>query len=53
MGADMQFIHEGDKNVHYLFSGVVKEIQDLIPPIQESLWADWKVKIKIPEHFSG
>ena len=53
MGADMQFIHEGNMGVHYLCSGVVKEIQELIPKIQESLWGDWNAKVKIPSHFSG
>ena len=53
MGADMRFIHEGDKSIHYVSSGVIKEIQSLIPSIQESLWADWTAKVKIPSHFSG
>jgi 20S proteasome alpha/beta subunit len=53
MGADIQFIHEGDKSVHYLSPEVVKKLQDLIPPIQESIWDDWKVKVKIPESLLG
>ena len=48
MGADLQFIHEGDRSVHYLHSGVIKEIQVLIPKIQDSLWVDWTDKVKIP-----
>jgi 20S proteasome alpha/beta subunit len=53
MGSEIQFIHEGDKNVHRLSPGVVKEIQDLIPKIQESLWGDWGAKVKIPAEYSG
>lgn len=53
MGADMRFIHEGEKTIGYIFSGVIREIQALIPSIQESLWADWKARVAIPQHYSG
>ena len=53
MGADMWFIHEGDKSVHIIPTGVIREFQALIPEIEDSLWADWKAKVKIPAHFSG
>lgn len=53
LGNDMWFIHEGDKSVHLISKGVVKEIQDAIPSLAESLWADWKAKVQIPPHFAG
>lgn len=53
MGADMQFIHEGDRSVHHLSPGVVKELQELIPPLQESIWNDWSGRVKIPAHLAG
>jgi len=53
LGADIQFIHEGDKSVHHLFSGVVKEIQNLIPQVSESLWSDWTAKVRLPQHLAG
>jgi len=37
MGADMQFIHEGDKRVQRFSSDEVKRIQDCIPPLKEAL----------------
>jgi 20S proteasome alpha/beta subunit len=53
LGADMWFIHEEDKTVHIIPTGVVRELQALIPPIERSLWSDWEDKVKIPRHFSG
>lgn len=53
LGADMWFIHEGDTSVHRIPTGVIREFQALIPPIEESLWSDWKDKVKIPQHFAG
>jgi len=53
MGADVQFIHEGEKYVHYLFSGVIKEIQECIPSLGDSLWEHWKANVTIPSRLAG
>jgi 20S proteasome alpha/beta subunit len=53
LGNDVWFIHEGDKSVHMISKGVVKELQDLIPPLEESLWADWRARVTIPPQYSG
>lgn len=53
LGADIWFIHEGEKAVHILSKGVVKEIQDCIPPISDSLWFHWKEHITLPPRLLG
>jgi 20S proteasome alpha/beta subunit len=53
LGADMMFIHEGDKSIHILSKGVVKEIQECVPSLKESLWSHWKDHVKLPERLVG
>lgn len=53
MGANMRFIHEGDQNVHHLSSGTVKELQDCIPSLQDSIWDHWKANVKVPSRLAG
>ena len=53
LGADMWFIHEGDKSAHCIPTGAIRELQALIPEIQESIGSDWKDKVKIPQYLSG
>jgi 20S proteasome alpha/beta subunit len=51
--ADMWFIHEGDQTIHMLSPGSVKEIQDCIPKLTESLWSDWKNRVNLPSRLAG
>ena len=47
--ANMVFIREGETVMHYLTPGVVKEIQDGIPPLRDAIENYWPSRINFPE----
>ena len=49
MGANMVFINEGDKVMHFMGSGVVKEMQDGIPSLKDAIQSYWPGKINFPD----
>jgi 20S proteasome alpha/beta subunit len=51
LGADIWIINDGETAIHMLSKGVVKEIQDCIPRLEESLWSHWKDNVKLPLHL--
>ena len=53
MGADMMFINEGEKAIHYIFSGSIKEIASGIPSLSDAIWSYWKDHAKLPERLAG
>ncbi len=52
MGADMVFIHEGDKSLHFTHSVAVKKLQAAIPSVSDALRSYWAQNLKIPERLS-
>lgn len=52
MGANMVFIHEGEKVLHYLTPGVVKEIQDAIPSLSDAIWSYWPERVSFTDWFA-
>ena len=53
MGADMMFINEGEKAIHYISSGSIKEIEAEIPSLSDAIWSYWKEHAKIPGRLAG
>lgn len=49
MGANMVFINEGEKAMHFMGSGVVKEMQDGIPSLRDAIQNYWPGKINFPD----
>lgn len=48
-GGNMVFIHEGEKAMHYISSGVVKEMQDGIPSLRDAIQSYWPGRITFPD----
>jgi len=51
-GANMNFIHDGDKSIGYM-SGVVKEMQDGIPSLAEAINSYWPGHVKFPDWIAS
>ena len=49
LGADMKFIDDGGHCRRELFKDQVKELQEGIPALEDTIYAYWKDKVKIPE----
>jgi len=49
MGANMVFIHEGDKAMHFMGPEVVKEMQEGIPSLLDAISSYWPGKINFPD----
>ena len=49
LGANMIFIHEGNKSLHILEADAVKEIEAGIPSLADALHSYWKDHAKVPE----
>ena len=49
MGANMVFINEGDKAMHFMGPGAVKEMQDGIPSLSDAIQDYWPGKINFPD----
>ncbi len=49
LGADMKFIDDGGHCRRELFKDQVKELQELIPSVEDAVYAYWKDRVKIPE----
>lgn len=44
MGANMVFIHEGDKSMHFISSSSIKELQAAIPSLSDAIRSCWTTK---------
>jgi len=51
-GANMNFIHEGDKSIGYM-SGCIKEMQDGIPSLAEAINSYWPDHMKFPDWIAS
>jgi 20S proteasome alpha/beta subunit len=49
MGANMVFIHEGEKVMHFISPGVVREMQDGIPSLSDAIHSYWPAHVNLPE----
>jgi 20S proteasome alpha/beta subunit len=49
LGANMVFIHEGDKAMHFMGPGAVKQMQDGIPSLKDAIQSYWPGKINSPD----
>jgi 20S proteasome alpha/beta subunit len=52
LGANMVFIHEGEKVMHYLSQEVIKEIQDGIPSLSAAINAYWPEHVKFTDWYA-
>jgi 20S proteasome alpha/beta subunit len=50
-GADMILIHEGNRSFEYYGAYAVKELEDGIPRLSDSLHAHWKEHVKLPDWY--
>jgi len=48
-GGNMVFINEGEKAMHYMGPGAVKEMQDGIPSLNDAIQNYWSGKINFPD----
>lgn len=49
MGANIVFVNESEKAMHFMGPGVVKEIQDGIPSLSDAIQNYWPGKINFPD----
>jgi len=52
MGANMVFIHDGEKSMHFITPGVVKEMQEGIPSLPDAIWSYWPEHVKFTEWYA-
>ena len=48
LGADMVFIHDGDRTLQFIDSDTVKQIQEGIPNLADAIYAFWKDHATVP-----
>jgi len=53
LGADMVFIHEGNRSLQYIGKDSVREIQAKLPNLGEMIWPHWKEHVKVPDWLEG
>jgi hypothetical protein len=51
MGANLVFIHENGKTMHMMPAGFVKEIQEKIPRLFNTIWSQWDDKSFFPDWY--
>ena len=49
LGGDMEFIHDGEDSLRHLYKDKVRELQDLVPPLEEAIYQCWEKRVNIPE----
>jgi len=49
MGANMVFIHEGEKALHFMPPATVEEMQEGIPDLREAIESYWPGRISFPD----
>lgn len=49
LGADMVFIHEGDRSLHFIPPNKIKELAESIPSLEECINQCWYERITIPD----
>jgi hypothetical protein len=49
MGANMVFIHEGEKALHFMPPATVKEMQEAIPSLRDAIVSYWPGRIQFPD----
>ena len=53
MGANMIFIHEGEKVMHFISPGVIKEMQDGIPNLADAIRSYWSGRLNFPDWYAS
>lgn len=48
LGANMVLIHEGDKSFEEIGPDAVKEVEQVIPSLEDSLYSHWKENLELP-----
>jgi 20S proteasome alpha/beta subunit len=53
LGANMVFIHEGDRALQYIEKDYVKDIQAKLPSLGDMIWPHWKAHVMVPGWLEG
>ena len=49
LGTDTIMIFEGDRSLHSISGGAIRELEDCIPKLEESIYAHWEGHLRAPE----